>query len=773
MTDVRRAAVDLLEERPTAEETLRTLLDRETATFDELPADSGLFGEIVSSQVVERTDDGSYEIADRDAVRAVLDGEPRVDGADRAVSAGPLTAVVDHARNVDRTLAAGLTGAIALVVLFRTWHVASVYRKGDVVLLGNDPYYYRYWVEHVVVSGNLGAGNLPSGVPTGEPLMVTSLSAMTTALGGTAEVAGHVLAWYPVVSAVIVAVLVYLLAVRLFEDPRIGLASVALLAVTPAHAYRSALGFADHHAFDYPWLVATVLALTVLADVSRDDLHSVHTVLWTVAFGVFVTGQALSWDSAAIVLIPLTAYAAIGTMYATQGGRSPAIVAAPLAIGLLIAALLTFASHSVMGWHTKQVASIPALVFLAVAGVSGMAEAGHRVGVSAKAMLSGEVILGLAGVAVVFQYLPGLGSQFFSRLHRLLSNEGVAETASIVGGKMGTIIGPILIFGFVFFLALPYLGWALWWAYHRKKPSWIPISVYGVYFIMLSMVQMRFGGELSPFLAVFAGIGFVHLASAVELIDRPAALGSDGPHPFTGEITVPDRRTIASLFVLFLLIASWGIIQVPVKTGQLTIDGESHDAAKWMQQDAERRNLAAHDRYVFSPWGRNRMYNYFVGGDPRAYSFAYRHYDKLVRADDPDDVWTRLQDRVQYVVVNQNDAASGSPALVQLHEHLGSTAGGNGGLSHYRARFVSSGGEVSVFSAVPGATIRMNGSTSPREISTNVTIQGASFEYVKSVYRDGDTVTATVAYPGEYTVGNRSVTVSEEAVRTGGIVDFS
>jgi hypothetical protein len=55
--------------------------------------------------------------------------------------------------------------------------------------------------------------------------------------------------------------------------------------------------------------------------------------------------------------------------------------------------------------------------------------------------------------------------------------------------------------------------------------------------------------------------------------------------------------------------------------------------------------------------------------------------------------------------------------------------------------------------------------------STSVDIEGASFEYEQEIETDGNGgFEARVPYPGEYTVGNVTVTVAESDVRTGGEV---
>ncbi len=82
---------------------------------------------------------------------------------------------------------------------------------------------------------------------------------------------------------------------------------------------------------------------------------------------------------------------------------------------------------------------------------------------------------------------------------------------------VSTIIGPLLLFGSVLALALPSLAWATRRALRAHRPAWLAASVYGWYFLALALVQLRFAGELSVFVAPFASLVFVHLAAAVDL----------------------------------------------------------------------------------------------------------------------------------------------------------------------------------------------------------------------------------------------------------------
>jgi dolichyl-diphosphooligosaccharide--protein glycosyltransferase len=282
MTDVRETTEEFLVENPGIQDDFEELVAVDAANgtwaFDDIPLDSGTFGEVVSREIVEKHE-GEYRLRDRDAVEQALgladETEETADTETEKSRNVPSFSDSILESDVDRVTALSLAGALALVVLFRVLPFSSVFRDDDVVLSGNDPYAYRYLVHQLLAeSGSVldvsVLSSLPGGISHGEPLYVATLWWISALFGGTGA-ADYVLALYPVVSAVVTALLVYVLTVRVTEDKRAGIAAVALLAVIPAHAFRTGLGFADHHAFDYPILALSLLTLVFVARIDADN----------------------------------------------------------------------------------------------------------------------------------------------------------------------------------------------------------------------------------------------------------------------------------------------------------------------------------------------------------------------------------------------------------------------------------------------------------------------------------------------------------------------
>ncbi|CCQ33126.1 dolichyl-diphosphooligosaccharide--protein glycosyltransferase [Halorhabdus tiamatea SARL4B] len=789
MTDVEATTAELLAEKPALADGLKELLDvdaaEETWTYEDVPFDSGTFGELVSRGVVEKRD-GEYTLADREAVRRALGVEQETDEEMAGTASGSSSAgsffedISMPDLRVQRPVATlGLVGALALVVLFRVLPWPAVFRGEDVVLSGNDPYFYRYFV-HQLVEGSTGPldfsifSAVPDGISHGEPLMVAMLSWVSMVLGGTSAVGG-VLAWFPVVSAVVTALLVYVLAVRVTEDRRVGIAAVALLAIMPGHAFRTGLGFADHHAFDYPWLALTALAVVSL--VGRDGRERLdwRTWAWGVALGVGVAGQTLAWDAGPLLLVPLGLFVVGAVPSWVRAGRSPAREASVFVGGLGLAAVVVLAVHTQWGWHTRVVALAPVLLVGGSVVLVGLGEVARRFEVSARSLLGGEVLIGGVGFAAVWTLFPAFVDELGRGVDFLVSTEGIAETTSIFSGELGSIIGPIFLFGFALFLALPYMGWALWQNYRGLAPSWLLVGVYGWWFLLLSVIQIRFAGQLALFTAVFGGLGFVHVAAWVDLAAYPRPFGgseesgsrglsSDEDIEETDDLEMPERRQALSLIGLGLGVGSLGILNTPIKHSQLLIDESMYEAARFMREYSAEREWEYPENYVFSQWGRNRVYNWFVNGEARSYGYAQSNFGEFLASADGEEWYERLRDRAGFVAIEEGDMSNGGQAGT-IYDQLWSDGYGIE-TDHYRAVWSDGEDSLRVFTFVPGARIVgavPNGGAVT--IDGDAEIDGDSRPISGTIDPDDTGLfDERVPLPGAYTVGDWEARVSEQDV---------
>jgi dolichyl-diphosphooligosaccharide--protein glycosyltransferase len=747
---------ELLSERPDLEPALEAVLEPTAPwDFDDVDVDSGAFGELVSRGIVEQRGD-HYHVPDRAAIQAALATEPVEEhDPESAASGARFRALLSRFD----PLAVGLLGlALASVVVFRLFSLPSVFRGDAVVLLANDPYYYRILVEEMLSAQNAGLSTVTS--PTGEPLYVATLWAVSELAGGTASHAGTVMAWYPVVTAVLTAGLVYATAVILTDDRRIGLAAVLVLAILPGHAFRTALGFADHHAFDYVWLTLTVFGF-VTADRRRwasTATVSRSLVLTVASLAIGVAGQALAWDGSPILLAPAGLVVVGWTLWAVSEGGSPLAHLWPVATGIGLAALLVGGVHGLLGWQSLLVVLAVVLLALGTLGTLLLGEAAYRFEQSVRRLAVVQAVSFVLAASSFAVLRPEDWTRLVTSVQsRLLTPREIAEVSSILGNSLNWLF----LFGLVLVAAIPYLGWGLLRA--RSQPRWLAPTLYAWYLLFLSVIQQRFAGELSLQLAIFAGLGVVHIGSWIDACRAPAVFSADGRPP----LTIPDTRTLGILCGVFLIVGGIAMLQVPVKTSQVTVSEDAYETARWMAAYSDTHQLV--ETSVFSNWGTNRMFNYFVSGTSGRYGYAQSNYLEFIRATDGKDWYDRLASRSGFIVTDAS--AVGHPAALgtRLHRHQGSATERTQGLNHYRLLYVAPGGEYKVFTTITGAYLQSHPtSRTTVTVSTNVSVPGSTFTYTRDVPTDEDGIARVrVPYPGTYSIGNRTLRVNETEVRTG------
>ncbi|GGL68213.1 LamG-like jellyroll fold domain-containing protein [Halocalculus aciditolerans] len=768
MTDVRAAAAAFAADRDGGDDALRAVLAVDESgdawTFDDVDIDSGTFGELVSRGIVEK-EDGGYRVADRAAVRAALDGEEVAEAEPREFGFS--------LPSVDRRTAGALSGSLLVLLAFRLFALPDVYQLGRTVLLANDPYYYRYWLFQFLQTGGSPL-TVPEGIRIGEPLYVLFLQVLTTLLGGTERAANLVLAWYPVVTALVTGVAVYLTAVRLTDDRRVGVASVLILAVTPAHAYRTAIGFSDHHPFDFFVLslsLLAVVALTAKKTDTFDDVLRADVLPWAAAFGITVGFQVLAWNAGPLLLLPLAVYALLASLAAVDGDTSPLARLTPLAIGLALGSVVSLLGHYGAGWQETYMAITPLLLLAGTVAVALVAEGASRRGLGVRVVAASVFGAGLVVFALSYVLLPEFGSEFVQQVSQLFlhtGQENIAEVRSLFSTQFGIITGPFFFFGLSLFFAIPAFAWAAWHGWNHDRPAWLVASAYAWVFFVLTIAQVRFAGELAIVGAVFGGFAFVWLANRLELAAAPGIGESSTSNPWRDDdseeatFTLPDARTVGSLFVVFLLIGGLCAMMTPIRTGAITHDASTVQTANAMNEYAETHNQTWPENYVFSEWSNNRVYNAFVSGQSKSYGYARANYVDFLTSTNGSEWYQTLGSRRGFVVTQPYPAvnASEDSLYYKLQEQWGV------GTKHYRAIYGSENGKKA-FETVEGATITGPANGSQSQLSGTITVDGQSVDVNQNVDVNHGVYVTNISNPGTYTVNGQSVTVSEDDVADG------
>jgi dolichyl-diphosphooligosaccharide--protein glycosyltransferase len=675
-----------------------------------------------------------------------------------------------------------LAGALGLVFLVRVWvPFDEVFRNGAVVLAGNDAYARLFFVEQLLETGGspvhpVDVAGMSETIRENDVMMIWTLWLFAWLFGGDVQAARLVFAWYPVVAALITAVLLYLLVVRLTGDRWTAVLAMVILALTPAHAFRTMLGFGDHHAFDYVALMLTATALAWLVSMETSDRRPWTRRDWWLVSGLSggaVAAQSLGWRGGPMLFGPLVLYAIVGLALAVRAGRSPEFESSGLLFGLGIGSLLAALIHLGPNWAPAYRGFAPLLLFGLVVGLVAVAVVVDRLelpwwGI----LLVSPVIVGgwLESIWLIAPRLLGPLNRFrgFLESATLKQTWEIGEAASLIG----SVRVPLLLFGLLLLVAVPVMVWGVVLVAREHRPAWVVGLAYGWFFLGLSVNRIRFTGFLAMFAAAFAAVGVVYLAERY-FERRPTTPLETELAASSSWIAPEDRRALIQsgrVLGLVLLLLGLGLAQVPGTMGQITYDDSEYEVATWMAAYSDKRGWTYPENYVFSEWGSNRFYNYLVSGQSESYTYARQNYRTFVSSTDSAGWYEALAGGTGFIVIRSSSFAYPADSMqVRLAERFGSAGEGVAGLAHYRLVYRSDDGRFSVFTLVPGATIVGNASPGETvEVRTDVTVGETSFTYRRSARADDDgRFEVTVPYPGEYRVAGGDATVTERNVTSG------
>lgn len=844
---VEAATRSLLERHPDLEDDLAELVaidaTTDTWSFADIPLDSGSFGELVSQGIADQADDGDYRLVDARAVADTLDADlpenvaaSLNDGqaaADRysddatgqesdqsGGSAGILTggrstldrvgegrlgtAASTQLSRIDHTAAIALALVLTILATARSLFYPSVFRDGLVVSPANDPYFYRYWQRHFLEQSeaptDLGMAATIGEETSVRPLTHASNWWLTSLVGGSGS-ADTLAAWLPVLLAVAGGLVLYLLAVRLTADRRIGLAAVLLLALTPHHAVYTSLGFLEHRPYQYFWLLVLAFCLVWFAVDSRRRLaigqpgavaheHLRSPATWAIAavLAIAVAASAHTWGGSPLTFMPVALYLALRVAMDVRHDVPPLPANAPAIAGIGAGGLLAWLAYSRLGWHESIAATAPLLVALGGIGVGALATLWHRTDWRPAWLVAGEVILAFVGVFLYRHLRPDEFSRLRNRADDLFGRDAAIEATSLFGSDFGVLMEPLAQLGIGFFLALAPLAIFSWYVTKAYAPGWLALVCFAWFYLVLAAIQSRFAAQLGLFLMVFGAVALVYVLAALELIrpvrilgtrqddeeqGRPQSMPTHSAESDGGSRAKPrsfglprDYRTGGYLVAILAMALVLNLIFLPTLLGQIQYDDDEIEATMAIADHAA--TVEDHPQtYVLSTWGTNRMHNFFVSGEARSYRYAADTHPELLAAPDADAGYDRLGSHVGYVVVREGDAAGGA-VHDQLVDGQGMEAASSG---HYALLY--SGEDIRAFAVVPGAELVVTSEAESVTARTTVSVGDTTFSYNRTGSVSGGEARLRVAHPGEYEVAGTTVGVAPGDVYRGQTVEVA
>jgi len=753
--------------RDSLEEIQRIDSEQDGWEFDAVDIETGAFGELVSKGLIEQSETG-YQVTDPDLLASLLDESRSYE--DTSVETDSLaTRVHSRIANVHRRRIGHLLIVLAILFLFRITAFSSVFQRDYVLLLGNDAYFYRYWLLEVL-TGKYSLSSVPEGIEQGEPLLVFVLRVAASIAGGSVAAAEYVLALYPVVAALLCGIAVYVIGRRLVQSHRVGIASVLFLAVMPAHGYRTAIGFADHHAFDVAMLSITIALLSVIETTTTPWKEaSVTQTGIALLGGIVIAAQVLAWNAAPLLLLPLPLYGVSVAILSVAHDRSPLKQLWPVIIMTTVGGIAAVIVHVYLGWQSPNMVLPPVLVAIGLVGVALVSTFAYRSHIGIRFTAGGTVVIGTLISLVTLRVFPSVRSEAIRRFTRLLTGAGkenIFEAQSILSGDFGLLLAPLIFVGLAFFLLPIGIPWGFWHAWQRDRPGWLLISTYASVLLILSLLEARFAGHLSVPTAIISAVGFVWLLSRILEFRSPLTTPTTSRRRSTisdeqtETQTVNRRQLLSTGFIIFLLIGGLGGLFTPIRTTSLTYDTQTATAIDRIDTYATEHNMSYPENYVLSSWGMNRAYNAMVNGESRSYGYARSNYASFLKSTDTNQWYTRLTGRVGFVTIREIEEFSG----LEAGTHYKRLYEGYGVNTHYR--LIYAGSKERSYAIVPGTVI--NGTTDQRqvELSGRMEVEGQSVMISRDIPVEGGRWSVRLSTPGQYTIANRTVQISESDIHS-------
>ena len=435
--------------------------------------------------------------------------------------------------------ALALAATCAIGFLLRTTNAATVLLGDRVVLAENDPHYHLRrvlqvlrdyprvpsfdpWIDH------------PHGAPVVfAPLFDFALATLALLAGLGPDEPGAVellAAFVPPVLGALTSVATYALA-RHVTSRAGALLAALLVALTPAHAWYSRLGFVDHHvAVTLAMVVAAALALSALRVRSIDDPPTGleegglgRTAL--LGASLVLACGVLLWNGTMLLVAALDV--ALAAVFVAGGRRRRRDVAALVGVSHLGAGLVVLAvvpgivRDTGWPWSAVTLSYLHVALLGAASGVAGVVAALLARGASGRQLLG--FVLAAGGAALAALLLQG---ELLGRVRDwLLAADpfmgAVQESVSIVrtSDRRFDFSGPRVWMG-RFFLATPLLLALLAWRLARG--AWYDagrlfLLVWATLLFAATLAQRRFAETAAPALAILVADFLANLAGGLRL----------------------------------------------------------------------------------------------------------------------------------------------------------------------------------------------------------------------------------------------------------------
>ncbi len=527
-----------------------------------------------------------------------------------------------------------LIAIILLGFIVRLFTYSQVFEPGRIVFLETDPYYHM-WRVFSYISTFPGTFlfepyiNYPYGSLVGWPPLFDQTIAFISIVLGSGKPGMHLVesvgAFMPVMLGVFSIISVYYITKEIFNE-KIALYSSFLLAVLPAHAQISFLGFTDHH-------IAEVL-LSVLSYMFFIKSLKGCSRKFAVISGIAIGVSFLTWLGAPIFIGILLSYAVIQFIldkkYAAQSGY----LVETGVISFLTAFLVILLFYIWTPW--QHIITAGTLSYFQLIYVAFSAAIIFFLGLLSKLMKNQKwyyypLLIVLLSVFIFLFFIIGFPSFYESLsggIGYLLRDspalKQISEAQPLFYTFNGIFLGwqvfdnPVWYsFTFSFYIAIIGFVLLIWILYSRQPDAGkLFFVIWTVIVLFLALQQRRFTYTLSVNVAILSGF-FID-----KSIDKVSSLSLK-----SFKNVAVKNAAVAGIFIVFSLVlvipnieGSYGLSQSPPKPSD-----DWYDSLVWLKE-----NTPQYGVMTWWDYGNWILYiskhpvvanNFQIGGDDAARFF--------------------------------------------------------------------------------------------------------------------------------------------------------
>ncbi len=414
-------------------------------------------------------------------------------------------------------------------------HDAASVGDGEFLLSGNDPYYYKHTLSHLLETGETlqfdEMINFPVGMMNPNPplyLWTLGIGAQAMELFTDPDTAmGLSLLYGPAFWGALTVIPVYFIG-REFAGRWGGLFAGFLVATSPELMSRSSLGFSVHDPL-FLFLVATGMYFLILA-IKRVGTPSQHTNIkdvwgdyprWftrqrkaagaAVIAGALFGGVALSWKGFPYLFAVMLGYAGLQFLMNHWRGKDTARLLYVLATVSIIALALALPYYAVFGMEHFWYPGLYLASALLVMGLFFLAVQRYP----AVLVLPGLVVVAGLFAVIMFVVFPDISAALLNRFvyfndNRLYQTIAEARPSSVT--NLSFAVGPI-----PFFLYIAGFFWLIYRIYDAARPievfflAWVSVDM----FMAISAVRFLFTASVT--MALLASCALIWIIRSMSL----------------------------------------------------------------------------------------------------------------------------------------------------------------------------------------------------------------------------------------------------------------